>query len=368
VDKTGTVYVADGSHTIRRITGGNVVTTIAGCPGCIGSEYNGRFNALVNLAVDSQNYVYVADSRNNTIRTNAPLSTSLVVNFGSAGIWMRRGATWRRVHPRGAKAVMSVREDELHDVLIIDFGPGVGLWFYGREITGEEFWFQLHTLSPRAIVGVDLDGDAEQEAGVADFTGYGLYMIDGETGEWTPLHGSSTSHLLAANLDGAGGDEVIADFQGYGLWAWSAGAWSRLHSFDVSSMIAADLNGDGNDDLVVNFPGYGVWAYVNGLWSPIHPSAATSLAAADLDGNGVSELIVNFSGGLGVWVRRNATTWNLLHTATPESIVSGDLDTNGLDEVIMSFGASGIWSYEDGRGWEQVHSIGSGVMTTGRLR
>ena len=77
VDDTGTLYVADtDNHTIRKITAGGVVTTIAGCPGCIGSENWGRFNTPQGIAVNAKGDLYVADTRNNTIRTTAPVRTN----------------------------------------------------------------------------------------------------------------------------------------------------------------------------------------------------------------------------------------------------------------------------------------------------
>ena len=87
VDSTGTLYVADtNNQTIRKVTAGGVVTTVAGCPGCTGNEFYaqfGFFNLPQSVAVSPQGFLYVADSRNNTIRTTAPPPSSLVVDFGS---------------------------------------------------------------------------------------------------------------------------------------------------------------------------------------------------------------------------------------------------------------------------------------------
>jgi sugar lactone lactonase YvrE len=369
VDSTGTLYVADSSaHTIRRVTAGNVVTTIAGCPGCIGAENYGRFNQPQSVAVDSRGFIYVADSANNTIRTTAPVPMSLVADFGAYGIWQRIGTTWRQVHPYAAKALLKIKDGN-RDLLVIDFGPGVGVWDWGRESDGSEFWFQLHSSSPRAMVGIDRDGDAQVEAGVFDFTGYGLWLYDGDQNQWSPLHALSSSHLAAADLDGVAGEELIVDFPGYGLWVYNGAGWSSLHPSDVSSIVTADLDGNGRRDLVLDFPGFGVWGYMNGTtWMFIHPLEAKRMADADLDGNGVSDLAVDFGAGLGVWILRNGTTWAFLHASTTENVVSGDLDGNGRDEVIVDFGAAGLWSYEDGRGWEFVHATSPGAMATGRLR
>jgi sugar lactone lactonase YvrE len=73
VDRSGNLYVADtANHTIRKITAGGVVSTLAGVAGTNGltdgTGSNARFNAPQGLAVDSSGTVYVADTWNHTIR------------------------------------------------------------------------------------------------------------------------------------------------------------------------------------------------------------------------------------------------------------------------------------------------------------
>ena len=73
VDSAGNVYVADTyNNTIRKVTPGGVVTTLAGLAGTGGSADGtgsaARFNWPNGVAVDSAGNVYVADTGNNTIR------------------------------------------------------------------------------------------------------------------------------------------------------------------------------------------------------------------------------------------------------------------------------------------------------------
>jgi sugar lactone lactonase YvrE len=72
VDSSNNVYVADGSYTVRMITPGGLVSTLAGSPGAPGSaDGNGssaRFRVMYGIAVDSSGTVYVADTYNQTIR------------------------------------------------------------------------------------------------------------------------------------------------------------------------------------------------------------------------------------------------------------------------------------------------------------
>ncbi len=73
LDAAGNVYVSDGwSHTIRRITAGGLVTTFAGLAGQPGSQDGtgsaARFYLPAGLAIGPDGHLYVADRYNSTIR------------------------------------------------------------------------------------------------------------------------------------------------------------------------------------------------------------------------------------------------------------------------------------------------------------
>ena len=84
VDTAGNVFVAEGNHTIRKVTSAGVVTTEAGLAGTPGSN-NGlgsaaRFADPQGVSVDAAGNVYVADTYNHTIRntaTSAPATVTL---------------------------------------------------------------------------------------------------------------------------------------------------------------------------------------------------------------------------------------------------------------------------------------------------
>ena len=91
-DGAGTLYVADtGNHTIRQISAGGVVTTLAGLAGSSGSAdgsgSGARFNTPGGIAIDSAGNLYVADTLNNTIRkiTSAGVVTTLAGVAGTNG-------------------------------------------------------------------------------------------------------------------------------------------------------------------------------------------------------------------------------------------------------------------------------------------
>jgi len=90
-DAGGNVYIADTwNHTIRKITPGGAVTTLAGLAGNFGAadgtNSKARFNRPTGIAVDSATNIFVADSLNHTIRKITP-SGSVSTIAGLAGIW-----------------------------------------------------------------------------------------------------------------------------------------------------------------------------------------------------------------------------------------------------------------------------------------
>ena len=88
-DDHGNIYVTElNNHTLRKITPGGVVTTLAGQAASPGSaDGNGaaaRFSQPWGIALDRQNNIYVCDTGNNTIRkiTQAGVAATVV---GSPG-------------------------------------------------------------------------------------------------------------------------------------------------------------------------------------------------------------------------------------------------------------------------------------------
>ena len=89
-DSAGNVYVADSrNNTIRKITPSGVVSTLAGAPGVFGSTDGSgavaSFNDPHGIATDSASNVYVADSGNNTIRKITTVGVVSTV-VGVAGV------------------------------------------------------------------------------------------------------------------------------------------------------------------------------------------------------------------------------------------------------------------------------------------
>jgi len=89
-DSAGNIYVADTAlHTIRKISPGGFVTTVAGLPGVSGSvdgtNSGARFNQPGGLAVDNAGNIFVADTGNHTIRRITPAGV-VTTWAGQAGV------------------------------------------------------------------------------------------------------------------------------------------------------------------------------------------------------------------------------------------------------------------------------------------
>lgn len=108
VHPDGTVFVADSdNHTIRRITATGVVSTFAGLAGETGNGdgpgHLARFNLPTALAVDRDGNVFVADTLNHTIRKITPGGSvsTLAGRAGSAGATDGVGDAARFSTPQG---------------------------------------------------------------------------------------------------------------------------------------------------------------------------------------------------------------------------------------------------------------------------
>ena len=108
VAASGNIYVADtNSSTVRKIASGAVVTTLAGAAGQTGSGDGtgsaARFNYPGGVAVDAGGNIYVADTNNDTIRKIAPgaVVTTLAGLAGVAGFSDGAGTAARFDLPAG---------------------------------------------------------------------------------------------------------------------------------------------------------------------------------------------------------------------------------------------------------------------------
>lgn len=108
IGSDGTLFVADAlNNTIRAVTASGVVTTVAGAPGEKGSAdgktADARFNCPHSVATDASGILYIADTYNHTIRKISPGGdvTTLAGKAGERGSNDGLGAAARFKHPAG---------------------------------------------------------------------------------------------------------------------------------------------------------------------------------------------------------------------------------------------------------------------------
>jgi len=176
-DADGNVYVADTyNQTIRKITPGGVVTTIAGRPRSAGSEdglgSGARFFFPFGVAIDGRGTLFVADSSNRTIRRIAPngLVTTLAGSPGKYGNADRPGREARFGNPRG------VAVDGRGNVYVADtYNQRI------RKITpaGEVSTLAAACLDSTAVPGrIDTKSEMQYPSGVAVDSSGNVYVAD----------------------------------------------------------------------------------------------------------------------------------------------------------------------------------------------
>lgn len=200
-DSGGNIYVADfGNHTIRKITSAGVVTTVAGSAGIAGSADGTGGAALFNhpksITIGTGGDLFVADYDNHTIRqvTTAGVVTTLVGTALSSGYTDDTGAAARFFGPSGVSADAS-----------------------GNIYVADKFNNAIRKVSPAGVVTTVLDdaGDAlalQAPLSVAVDSTNALFITESSTrvvrqvsstGVMTIIGGSLQSPGNQAGTDGA---------------------------------------------------------------------------------------------------------------------------------------------------------------------
>jgi sugar lactone lactonase YvrE len=402
VDAAGNVFVADqDNHTIRKITPAAVVTTFAGTASVTGGKVDGtgaeaRFYYPQGVAVDGAGNVFVADTRNHTIRMITPASvvTTLAGSGGAEGSTDGTGTEARFSRPQG------VAVDGAGNLFVADSGNNTI-----RMITPASV---VTTLSGNAGWTSYLDGAGtaalfDTPTGVAVDAAGSLFVADSQshtirkvspagavttlagTGSWTgTADGTGAAarfnHPGGAAVDGAGnlfvadsGNHAIRKITPEGVVTTFAGMTGVMGFADGTG---ADARFYGPTDVDVDASGnLFVADYGNHLVRKISPAGVVSTLAGavgsygKVDGLGADARFTRPSGvavdGAGnVFVAESENF--AIRKITPEGVVTTLADPAGLfyhPEDVAADGAGNLFVAD-----KSSHTIlkltPAGVVTT----
>ena len=298
-DNAGDVYVTD-NVTIRQITPEGVVTTIAGASGQTGvTDGTGtlaRFNSPSDLAVDSTGNIYVADTGNYTIRKITPggIVSTFAGMAGGPGKTDGTGTTARFDEPFGMAL------DQTGNLIVADH-----LNHMIRKITPGGV---VTSLTPANQTGASVQVREPCGVGV-DHTG-NIFVVNA---------GSNSILKLAP-------DGVLSTFAGWSAESSSSGYYGSTDGPGTTARFAypEGLTMDNADNIYVADTG-------NHTIRKITPAGVVSTLAGtagqfgSADGNGSA---ARFNNPIGLAVDRTGTVYvadvvnSIIRKITPEGVVS----------------------------------------------
>ncbi len=264
LDSSGNLFVSDmDNHTIREVTSGGVVTTLAGMAGSFGTAdgtgSDARFNQPAGVAVGSNGDIYVADSINNTIRRVTPQG-SVATAAGVAG-------TAGSVDGAGSVAYfrqpLGVALDSAGNIYVADYGNNSI-----RKISSGGTVSTLAGLAGTATTASALGaappaGHADGTGAAASFSGPTGIAIDGSGNLYVADSGNNTIRMVTS----AGVVTTIAGSPGESGTADGTGSAARFKS---PRAVAVDSGGnvyvaDASNSLIRKIAPGGVVTTLAGL-------------------------------------------------------------------------------------------------------
>jgi FG-GAP-like repeat/NHL repeat len=369
VDRSGNVYVADtNNHTIRKITPGGVVTTLAGLAqnsgSTDGSGSAARFHFPNGVAVDGEGTVYVADTGNNTIRKISPAGvvTTFAGSVGNFGLVDGAGSAARF----GQNSPTGLAVDVLGNVYAADSGndtirkitpAGVVTTLAGKP--QDQGSTDGIGIAARFFFPQGLAVDGAGNVYVTEAYNYAIRKVN-SFGVVTTLAGRPSMY---GSADGTGSaalfsfpDGIAVDGSG-NLYVADYYNNTILKGVPV---VPHDFNGDGQTDIIWENTAtgeHGIWL-MNGSvvfnWATL-PSVPTDwhvVGDGDFNGDGQTDIVWENSttGEHGIWLMNGSAVfkWASLPTEPTDWHVVGTGDFNGDGQADIVWentvtGERGIW-------------------------
>jgi gliding motility-associated-like protein len=294
VDATGTVYVADTkNNTIRMITQAGVVTTIAGSPGISGlidgTGATARFKSPLGIAADLNGNVYVSDAGNNIIRKIT--SSGIVSTFagsGSIGSANGSGAAASFNNP------VSLSVDQNNNIYVADAGNNLI-----REIT------PLGVVSTLAGTGVsgsangqNISASFNNPSGVSADVAGNIYVADAGNNLIRKISPSgSVSTLAGSGAAGAvNGALTIASFNlPIGI---SADIFGNIYVADFNNYLVREIVTTGytiSSGLPAGLTFDGKTGIINGTPTALSPTTIYTVSAYNIGGGNSTQISITVS-------------------------------------------------------------------------
>lgn len=314
VDSAGNLYVCDhGNHAIRKVTPAGVVTTLAGSgsPGKVdGTGAAARFNFPSGISVDTEGYVYVADTDNQVIRKISP--AGVVTTIAGSGIGSADGV--------GTAATFynpkDVAVDSSGNVYVADRDNHLirkGSVSSSTNVTLSMGWNLLGHGSTTALAftGANLFGDAARVTSVWKWLA--------STGKWAFYSPSVTAQELTDYAASKGFEVLTSVDGGDGFWVNAKTSFSvSLPSTPAVSFAAVQSSLKSGWNLVSvgeaknasDFSATSVWAWNNSrlAWYFYASDLNTSGGLASyIQGNGLLSFATDnktLGVGSGFWVKK----------------------------------------------------------------
>ena len=222
MDAQGNVYVADnGNYSIRKITPSGTVSTLAGngTDGFVnGLLADARFSGPVDVALDRQENLYVADYGNNCLRKITPAGVvSTLAGTGVAGFADGGAATAQFNGPNG---------------LVVD-GQGV---IYVSDYNNSRIRKVTPNGTVSTVAGTGQRGFADGPSSSAQFSGPEGLAIDGRGTLYVAEFAGHRIRKIAPN-------GMVSTLAGTGVRGYADGAGSTAQFYGVSGL-ALDAHGD----------------------------------------------------------------------------------------------------------------------------